>query len=43
MEPGGYCEQLQKKLLELRKLMEVNIVEATACQQSEYRSEEPMK
>ena len=43
MEPGGYCEQLQKKLFELRELVEANIDEATTRQQSEYRSEEAMK
>jgi len=43
MEPSGYCEQLQKKLLELRELVEANIVEAAACQQSEYPSEEATK
>ena len=43
MEPGSYCEQLQKKLLELRELVEANSLEATTCQQSEYRSEEATK
>jgi len=43
LEPSGYCEQLQKKLLELKELVEANIVEAAARQQSEYPSEEATK
>jgi len=43
METSDYCEQLQKKLLELRELVEANIVKVAARQQSEYPSEEATK
>ena len=38
LDPTNYCDQLQKKLLELRELVEANIVESAAQQKLTYYS-----
>ena len=42
-EPADYSHCLQRKLLELRELVEANTVEATDRQRQNYRSREPIK
>ena len=42
-DPGDYSSQLQRKLFELRELVEANIVEATSRQTEYYKGQEPVK
>ena len=41
MDPTNYSTVLCKKLLELRELVEANIVDSACCQKENYRSGEP--
>ena len=41
MDPANYSTVLCKKLLELRELVEANIVDSACCQQKKYHSGEP--
>ena len=42
-DPHDYSSQLQRKLLELKELVEANIVEATSKQTEYYKGHEPVK
>ena len=42
-DPHNYSSQLQRKLLELKELVEANIVEATSKQTEYYKGQEPVK
>ena len=42
-DPGDYSSQLQRKLLELKEMVEAKIVEATSRQKECYKGQEPAK
>ena len=42
-DPGDYSSQLQRKLLELKEIVEANIVEAASRQKECYKGQEPAK
>ena len=43
LDPSKYSDRLQKKLLELRELVEANIIESAAQQQKSYHSGEEIR